>query len=91
MKRPADSFQRRLLSIRVRRGGPCPRIDQCRQAHHSSSFDIGQASFGEAQKPFVEAFASRIVKNVVVPNCGHFVVEEQPEALMTEFSAFFVD
>jgi pimeloyl-ACP methyl ester carboxylesterase len=41
----------------------------------------GEASFGEAQKPFVEAFAGNIMKHVVVPNSGHFVAEAQPEAL----------
>lgn len=51
----------------------------------------GEASFGEAQKPFVEAFASNIVRHVVVPNCGHFVAEEQPEVLAGEFRAFFND
>jgi pimeloyl-ACP methyl ester carboxylesterase len=51
----------------------------------------GQASFGEAQRPFVEAFASNIVKDVVVPNAGHFVAEEQPGALMGEFRSFFDD
>ena len=49
----------------------------------------GDASFGEAQKPFVEAFASNIVKHVVVPKCGHFVAEEQPEVLADELRAFF--
>jgi pimeloyl-ACP methyl ester carboxylesterase len=49
----------------------------------------GEASFGEAARPFVEAFASNIVRHVVVPNCGHFVAEEQPEALTDEFRAFF--
>ncbi|MBV8903338.1 MAG: alpha/beta hydrolase [Acidobacteriia bacterium] len=51
----------------------------------------GEASFGEAQKPFVEAFAGNIVKQVVVPNSGHFVAEEQPEALAFELRAFFDD
>jgi len=49
----------------------------------------GEASFGEAERPFVEAFASNIVRHVVVPNCGHFVAEEQPEALTDEFRVFF--
>lgn len=48
----------------------------------------GQASFGEAQKPFVEAFATNIVKHVTVANCGHFVAEEQPEALSSELHGF---
>ena len=51
----------------------------------------GEASFGEAQKPFVEAFAGNIIKHVVVPNSGHFVAEEQPEALAVEFRTFFGD
>ena len=51
----------------------------------------GDASFGEAQKPFVEAFASNIVRHVVVPNCGHFIAEEQPETLTGEFLKFFDD
>lgn len=51
----------------------------------------GQASFGAAQRRFVEAFASNIVKDVVVADSGHFVAEEQPEALMAEFRSFFID
>jgi pimeloyl-ACP methyl ester carboxylesterase/heme-degrading monooxygenase HmoA len=49
----------------------------------------GQASFGEGQKGFVEAFANNIVKHVVIPDSGHFVAEEQPEALVAECSKFF--
>lgn len=48
----------------------------------------GQASFGEAQKPFVEAFANHIANHVTIENSGHFVAEEQPEALMAELGAF---
>lgn len=51
----------------------------------------GQASFGEAQRRFVEAFASNIVNHVTVPNSGHFVAEEQPEALMAESRVFLED
>jgi pimeloyl-ACP methyl ester carboxylesterase len=51
----------------------------------------GQASFGAAQREFVEWFASHITKQVVVGNSGHFVAEEQPEALAAEFSEFFSD
>ena len=51
----------------------------------------GQASFGAGQKGFVEAFATNVVKNAVVGNSGHFVAEEQPEALMAEFRVFFDD
>ena len=51
----------------------------------------GQASFGAGQKGFVEAFATNVVKHAVVGNSGHFVAEEQPEALMAEFRAFFDD
>jgi pimeloyl-ACP methyl ester carboxylesterase/heme-degrading monooxygenase HmoA len=51
----------------------------------------GQASFGAGQRGFVEAFASNVVKHAVVGNSGHFVAEEQPEALMAEFRAFFDD
>ena len=51
----------------------------------------GEASFGAAQRGFVEAFASNIVKHVVIGNSGHFVAEEQPEALMAEFREFFAN
>jgi pimeloyl-ACP methyl ester carboxylesterase/heme-degrading monooxygenase HmoA len=51
----------------------------------------GQASFGAAQKAFVEAFASNVVKHAMIGNSGHFVAEEQPDALMAEFRAFFDD
>lgn len=48
----------------------------------------GQASFGDFQKGFVEAFASNIVKHVNIAGSGHFVAEEQPDALMTELRPF---
>jgi pimeloyl-ACP methyl ester carboxylesterase/heme-degrading monooxygenase HmoA len=51
----------------------------------------GEASLGEAQKPFVEAFASKIVKHVTVANCGHFAAEEQPEALAAELRGFLAE
>jgi pimeloyl-ACP methyl ester carboxylesterase len=48
----------------------------------------GKASFGDFQKGFVEAFAGNIVKHVTIDGAGHFVAEEQPEALMTELRPF---
>jgi pimeloyl-ACP methyl ester carboxylesterase len=49
----------------------------------------GKASFGDFQKGFVEAFASNIVGHVTVDGAGHFVAEEQPEALLTALRPFF--
>jgi pimeloyl-ACP methyl ester carboxylesterase len=48
----------------------------------------GKASFGDVQKGFVEAFAGNLVKHVSIDGAGHFVAEEQPEALMTELRPF---
>lgn len=48
----------------------------------------GEASFGAAQLPFVEAFAANITRHVVIPGSGHFVPEEQPQALLTELKKF---
>jgi pimeloyl-ACP methyl ester carboxylesterase/heme-degrading monooxygenase HmoA len=48
----------------------------------------GQASFGEAQKGLVQAFANNVVKHVSVADAGHFVAEEQPEALLAELRLF---
>jgi pimeloyl-ACP methyl ester carboxylesterase len=48
----------------------------------------GKASFGDFQKGFVEAFAGNLVKHVTIDGAGHFVAEEQPEALMTELRPF---
>lgn len=48
----------------------------------------GQASFGDAQRRFVEAFANNVARHVTVADSGHFVAEEQPEALMAELRAF---
>jgi pimeloyl-ACP methyl ester carboxylesterase len=48
----------------------------------------GGASFGAAQRTFVEAFAENIVRHIVIPKAGHFVPEEQPEALLEELKSF---
>jgi pimeloyl-ACP methyl ester carboxylesterase len=51
----------------------------------------GKASFGDYQKGFVEAFANNIVRHVTVDGAGHFVAEEQPEALMKELRPFIAN
>ena len=48
----------------------------------------GEASFGEAQKSFVEAFATNVSRHVTVADSGHFVAEEQPGALIAELRTF---
>ena len=48
----------------------------------------GEASLGAAQRSFVEAFAENIARHVTVPKAGHFVPEEQPEALLEELKTF---
>jgi pimeloyl-ACP methyl ester carboxylesterase/heme-degrading monooxygenase HmoA len=48
----------------------------------------GDASFGAAQLTFVEAFASNIARHAVIPGSGHFVPEEQPQALLSELKNF---
>jgi pimeloyl-ACP methyl ester carboxylesterase len=48
----------------------------------------GEASFGAAQRSFVEGFAENIARHVIVPKAGHFVPEEQPEALLEELKPF---
>jgi pimeloyl-ACP methyl ester carboxylesterase len=48
----------------------------------------GEASLGAAQRNFVEAFAQNIARHIVIPKAGHFVAEEQPEALLQELKSF---
>jgi pimeloyl-ACP methyl ester carboxylesterase len=48
----------------------------------------GGASLGAAQRTFVEAFAENIARHIVIPEAGHFVPEEQPEALLEELKLF---
>jgi pimeloyl-ACP methyl ester carboxylesterase len=48
----------------------------------------GEASFGAAQLAFVEAFSENIARHVVIPGSGHFVPEEQPQALFSELENF---
>jgi pimeloyl-ACP methyl ester carboxylesterase len=48
----------------------------------------GGASLGAAQRSFVEAFAENIVRHIVISKAGHFVPEEQPEALLEELKPF---
>lgn len=48
----------------------------------------GEASLGAAQLAFVEAFAANIARHVVIPGSGHFVPEEQPQALLPELKTF---
>ena len=49
----------------------------------------GEASLGAAQRGFVEAFAENIARHVIIPKAGHFVPEEQPEAVLEELKPFF--
>ena len=48
----------------------------------------GEASFGAAQLAFVEAFSENITRHVVIPGSGHFVPEEQPQALSFDLETF---
>src|SRR6185369_17129157 len=48
----------------------------------------GSASFGVGQRALVDAFADNVVNEVVVEGAGHFVAEEQPEALLAELDEF---
>jgi pimeloyl-ACP methyl ester carboxylesterase len=48
----------------------------------------GEASLGAAQRSFVEAFAENIARYTVIPKAGHFVPEEQPEAVLDELKSF---
>lgn len=50
----------------------------------------GSASFGAAQQAFVEPFAAQIVRHVTIEGAGHFVAEEQPDALVAELQSFLV-
>lgn len=51
----------------------------------------GRSSFGTAQRGFVDAFASNIVRDVVIDGAGHFVAEEQPQALEKEVKSFLAE
>ena len=48
----------------------------------------GEASLGAAQLTFVQAFAGTIASDVVIPGSGHFVPEEQPQALLSALNSF---
>jgi pimeloyl-ACP methyl ester carboxylesterase len=48
----------------------------------------GEASLGAAQQSLVEVFAENIARHVIIPEAGHFVPEEQPEALFEELKPF---
>jgi pimeloyl-ACP methyl ester carboxylesterase len=47
----------------------------------------GGASFGTARRTFVEEFAENVARHIVIPKAGHFVPEEQPEALLEELKS----
>jgi pimeloyl-ACP methyl ester carboxylesterase len=48
----------------------------------------GGASFGAAQRRFVEAFAENIWRDAIIPDAGHFVPEEQPAELLSVLETF---
>ncbi|WP_130835681.1 alpha/beta fold hydrolase [[Erwinia] mediterraneensis] len=48
----------------------------------------GQGSIADMAAP-LRAFADEVT-GVVVPHCGHFLPEEQPQAIARELSAFFI-
>jgi pimeloyl-ACP methyl ester carboxylesterase/heme-degrading monooxygenase HmoA len=48
----------------------------------------GEASLGAAQRAFVEAFSANIARHVVISRAGHFVPEEQPQAVVSELVNF---
>lgn len=48
----------------------------------------GEASLGAAQLSLVEAFAGNITRHATIPGSGHFVPEEQPQALLSELRNF---
>ena len=49
----------------------------------------GRAPFGTAQARLVEALAGNVVKHVIIEDAGHFVVEEQSEAVTAELLSLF--
>jgi pimeloyl-ACP methyl ester carboxylesterase len=48
----------------------------------------GEHSIGSNLEPLVRAFASNVVRVVVMPGAGHFLPEERPEAVAGELTAF---
>jgi pimeloyl-ACP methyl ester carboxylesterase len=50
----------------------------------------GSASFGAGQRALVDAFAENVSADVVIDDAGHFVPEEQPDALLTELDDFLI-
>lgn len=48
----------------------------------------GSASFGVDQRALVDAFADNVVREVVIEDGGHFVAEEQPDALLADLDDF---
>lgn len=51
----------------------------------------GSASFGAGQRALVDAFAENVSADVVIDDAGHFVAEEQPEALLAELDDFLIN
>ena len=47
----------------------------------------GTASFGAGLKDQVEPLVERL-HHVMIPECGHYVAEEQPERLVNELFQF---
>lgn len=43
------------------------------------------------QRGFVDAFASHVVRDVVIDGAGHFIAEEQPEAFEKAASSFLAE
>jgi pimeloyl-ACP methyl ester carboxylesterase len=48
----------------------------------------GSASFGAGQRALVDAFADNVVNDVVIDDAGHFIPEEQPDALLAALDDF---
>jgi pimeloyl-ACP methyl ester carboxylesterase len=48
----------------------------------------GERSIGANQDGLVHAFASHVIRSVVIPGAGHFVPEERTDVLVTELTTF---
>jgi pimeloyl-ACP methyl ester carboxylesterase/heme-degrading monooxygenase HmoA len=49
----------------------------------------GAASLGDLQVNLIQSFATNLTAHRTIANAGHFIAEEQPEALLSEFRWFF--
>ena len=91
---PKDPVAPALIAIAITKGGE--RAESAAQNLEFSKSRLtmptlalgGEAAAGDSLRQSMEALAVS-VEGGVLPDCGHFMMEEQPEALAEELLRFF--